>query len=120
MVICVIILFSVDDRDQAYIFSDKYAATSTNRLVNPHSLSYHEATDRRLPILAVRCRSIRDECGSATMREEAHSSSSTSMTPFNGPLAEALRKASFTSCTVQSFSVTRLSSAMLPVRVGTR
>ena len=52
------------------------------------------------------------------MRDEAHSSSSTPITPFSGAVAAALRKASLTSSTVTGRSVSRFSSAMLPVRIG--
>ena len=42
------------------------------------------------------------------------------MTPLRGATAAALRNASLTLSTVTGRSVSRFSSAMLPVRVGTR
>src|SRR4029453_3304672 len=96
------------------------AAVSARRLEYPISLSYHAATDSNSPWIAVSGRSTIDECGSPTMRDDAHSSSRTDMTPFRGGTAAALRNASLTASTVTGRSVSRFSSAMLPVRVGTR
>src|SRR4029453_17693232 len=54
------------------------------------------------------------------MRDDAHSSSRTDITPFRGATLAALRNASLTCSTVTTRSVRKFSSAMLPVRVGTR
>src|SRR4030095_7024920 len=61
-----------------------------------------------------------DECGSPTMRDDAHSSSRTDITPFRGATLAALPNASLTCSTVTTRSVRKFSSAMLPVRVWTR
>lgn len=44
-----------------YIFPASQAATSASLLEKPHSLSYQEAIERRLPIFVVSGRSIREE-----------------------------------------------------------
>jgi hypothetical protein len=61
------------------------AAVSGSRLEKPISLSYQAATESITPSCTwVRGRSAMGECGSLTMRDEAHSCSNTANTPWRG------------------------------------
>lgn len=96
------------------------AAVLARLVEKPISLSYHAATESSVPsCTAVNGRSMIDECGSPTMRDEFYSSSSAPSMPLSGAVSAALRNAALTSSTVTGRSVTRLSSTMLPVRTGT-
>jgi hypothetical protein len=61
-----------------------------------------------------------DEWESPTMRDDGQPASSMSMIPFSGGSDAAWRNTVLTSSTLVVRLMTRFTSAMLPVRTGTR